>query len=571
MKLRTKLPCGTISNARTRKAPRPSRYDPTRTATLRKGFLQEIRRRFARLRSRVYDLIFKEDALGLRVGNGGFAELMKPPSLAKLALRNAQPVLNQRWRFLSDPEKLKAFQVWLKAQIQSEVLGQDENALWERYIQEGFAKGAGRAFDDTNLKRFSPGGGEFYEGSRAQFLRDSFGRPETVEKVKLLAGRSFSDLEGVTEQMSKVMTRTLTDGLVQGKNPLEIGRNLASAVDRIGRDRAETIARTEIIRAHAEGQLTAFELLGVEELGVAVEWSTTGDDAVCPLCEPLEGVVLKIDEARGMLPRHPNCRCSFIPANVGEDGEGQKDTKSSIDRALSKSQRDEGGGWGPGQAISRSRPEALLNFSRALQNAFCPTGEGGGIDPSCSLSSGPTARTGLAELRTERDAAKRAVREAKSGGEDRGPTEKRYQETLAKLERRRDQVTERKEAIARANRTAEQFARKASDLRSNLPDADNRQTPTVLRGASLARLKSLPSQLLDAPNADKARHYERVRSLAVKAAASIAGTDTSRLSQADRRWVAETVRDTRRIGLAATKAVKHFKNAASLARAPLEG
>ena len=48
----------------------------------------------------------------------------------------------------------------------------------------------------------------------------------------------------------------------------------------------------------------AFEALGVEELGVAVEWATAGDEAVCELCEALEGVVLKIEEARGMLPRH---------------------------------------------------------------------------------------------------------------------------------------------------------------------------------------------------------------------------------------------------------------------------
>ena len=44
------------------------------------------------------------------------------------------------------------------------------------------------------------------------------------------------------------------------------------------------------------------------------EWSTAGDDLVCPLCEPLEGIVMSIKDARDMLPRHTNCRCMWIPA-----------------------------------------------------------------------------------------------------------------------------------------------------------------------------------------------------------------------------------------------------------------
>jgi hypothetical protein len=51
----------------------------------------------------------------------------------------------------------------------------------------------------------------------------------------------------------------------------------------------------------------------VEEVGVAVEWSVTKtpdgqiEQEVCKMCRPLQGVVLKLAEARGMLPRHPSC------------------------------------------------------------------------------------------------------------------------------------------------------------------------------------------------------------------------------------------------------------------------
>ena len=52
---------------RTRIVPsNPLLADPSRTATLRKKFMREFTRRFARLKSRVIDLIVREDALGIK-------------------------------------------------------------------------------------------------------------------------------------------------------------------------------------------------------------------------------------------------------------------------------------------------------------------------------------------------------------------------------------------------------------------------------------------------------------------------------------------------------------------------
>jgi hypothetical protein len=88
------------------------------------------------------------------------------------------------------------------------------------------------------------------------------------------------------------------------------------------------LARTEIIHAHAEGQLDAFELLKVEGVQVLAEWSTAGDEIVCELCSDLEGVVMTIKEARGSLPRHPNCRCAWVPADKKLIESGQKRGKA---------------------------------------------------------------------------------------------------------------------------------------------------------------------------------------------------------------------------------------------------
>lgn len=320
-------------------------------------------------------------------------------------------VINTRWAYQPNPDKVKLFRQWLQQQIGIHVVGQAEEDLWRRYVEAGYKKGAGRAWEDATAVERIKGGKEkldFYRGSREQFLRDSFARPESVEKVKLLAGRGFDDLEGITSDMSLRMTRKLTDGLVEGKAPAAIARDLADEVD-IGRTRASVISRTEIIRAHAEGQLQALEDLGVDEVGVAVEWSTAGDEKVCPKCEALEGIVLKLEEAHGMIPRHPNCRCSFIPANVGEESDEQKATQKSIQRAISSSKgaagsgEDDEEGWGPSEPIGANRPRSTVGNARVQTgpltseviqfawlrerlglNAFCPTGPGGGIDNTCS-------------------------------------------------------------------------------------------------------------------------------------------------------------------------------------------
>lgn len=275
-------------------------------------------------------------------------------------------VHNTRWQFNNDPEKIRAFQAWLAQQIKTTLTGQSQEDLWNKYIQAGYAKGAGRSFDDVRKAQKAAAIGDqgkldFYNGTREQFLRSSFAQPVSTEKVQLLAGRAFDELENVTDDMSNRMSRTLTDGLTQGKSPHDIADDLVDAVD-ISTTRARRIANTEIIRAHAEGQLTSLEQMGVEEVGVAVEWSTSGLDTVdkrgnpispCARCKAMQGVVLKISEARGMIPLHPECKCCFLPSNVGEDDSDQKDTKKEIEEAADDA--------GIDIDISTDRPESILD------------------------------------------------------------------------------------------------------------------------------------------------------------------------------------------------------------------
>lgn len=365
----------TSSAPRTKVVPsNPLKADPTRTITLRRRFERALTRRFLELKTKLIGLVAREDAFALSPKNK-LPDLATPlptrfteneygsergqaasvHSSGDVDNSSVEPIpmdgrlaANTRFRFHTDAEKVTLFQQWLAAQAQNGILqvtqSNPQDAYWAAYIEDAFKKGAGRAFDDTKAAAraiaWTPEEGAFYQGTKSQFLQSAFAHPVAIDKVKLLASRTFTDLQGVTDTMAVKMSRVLTDGLAQGQSPRVVARTLAKEVD-VGITRARTIARTETIRAHAQGQLVALEQLGVKEIGVMVEWSSVDDDRRCPLCEALEGVVLKIKEANTLIPRHPNCRCAFIPANVGESTKGQKRGKTKIQQAIDESVRRE--------------------------------------------------------------------------------------------------------------------------------------------------------------------------------------------------------------------------------------
>lgn len=271
----------------------PLRLDPTRTTLLRKAFVKESDRRFVELQKQITQLVEVEDAFGL-------AEPGTPM------------VSNKRWVGMSSAQQVEQFRKWVESQVNKGILTtvDPSDPTWmSKYISEAYEKGAARSFDDYRKLYAAAGPAsdyKFYSGGKFEFL-GSFRGPAAAERVQYLASRTFQDMKGVTTAMGQQMNRVLADGMIQGKSPREVARDLNKTVSKIGIQRARTVARTETIRAHAEGQLDSLTKLGVEEVGVMVEWSTAGDDLVCPLCLPMNGVVLKIQEARGGIPRHPNC------------------------------------------------------------------------------------------------------------------------------------------------------------------------------------------------------------------------------------------------------------------------
>lgn len=306
----------TINAARRPTRVDPLRMDPSRTTTLRAAFLAEVNRRFERLKRAIRRVIDDEDAFGLRDYDSTISRL------------ESGLTVNAKWKFETDSGKVKQFNGWLQGQIDAGILIQDtglgEEAVGDawtgKYVKSAYKKGVVSSYVATHKDQLAGTDPKFYQGGQSEFLRSAFESSEAVSKIQLIATRSYEGLKGVTASMSTTMSRTLSQGLADGKNPNEIAKTLTKAVDDIGIVRARTLARTEVMHAHAEGQLDGFTELEVEGVGIMAEWSTAGDGRVCSLCYPLEGVVMTIKQARGKIPRHPNCRCTWIPANVGEEG-----------------------------------------------------------------------------------------------------------------------------------------------------------------------------------------------------------------------------------------------------------
>lgn len=310
----------------------PLRRDPTRTTTLRRKMMQSVKNRIAKIKRATRLLLIDDDAFGL--------------------------VVNTRYRFLSNPQKLDAFHTWFEQLVNATLLVVDDltgDPWTNQYVTSAYKRGVVRAYVDTKKAE-----GAITTESREAFLIESFDSPVSVKRLEYLHTRTFTSLRDISATMDAAMSNILARGFVDGLGPRKIAKQMTDAIESLSRKRALTLARTEIVRAYAEGQLDAFELLNVQEVGVMAEWITAGDDRVCPKCGALSNSVLKIAEARGLLPRHPNCRCAWLPANVGEKSPTQKKRKSTIQRAIKKS-------------VQAERPKAAL--SDAIKRTTWPGGD----------------------------------------------------------------------------------------------------------------------------------------------------------------------------------------------------
>ena len=281
---------------RKRNKKRRGSFDPSKTTTLRQAFMRALNKRILKLKQEVLKWLLEEDELGLL-----------PIEIKKVENRRI-------YEFATSPEKVSVFRRWFTRQTNKGLLETEKTPAWtDEYVHSAYRKGLVHSYLESRRRFLAAIDPRFVDTARDNFLKEAFATPETVSKIQAIYTRTFETLKDYTHDMAVKTSNTLAEGLAHGLHPKVIAKNLTSQIDSISKTRALTIARTEIIHSHAEGQLDGYEKLGVKEVGADMEWSTSGDSRVCEECATMEGVVMKIEEARGKIPLHPNCRCAWIP------------------------------------------------------------------------------------------------------------------------------------------------------------------------------------------------------------------------------------------------------------------
>lgn len=283
------------------------RVDPTGTTSIRKSFEADLVRRFKRLRRLIVEAVGENDALGLA-----------PKNRLQVRLGDQAPPRNA-FSFARSDQKVQLFMEWLRAEQEQGILEIQPGAnvesaastAWSNiYIDSAYRKGirdAGR--------KLSEGGATVAESWTESF----FNRPIHADRVGLIYTRTYSDLKGITEVMDNQISRILAEGIANGQGPMQMAREMANRVDKIGITRARVIARTETIRAHADATLNAYTEAGIE--GVEIEAEILLGSNPCELCEQMRADgPYTIQEARGLIPRHPNCVCAYNPKVVNGTG-----------------------------------------------------------------------------------------------------------------------------------------------------------------------------------------------------------------------------------------------------------
>lgn len=291
-----------------------SQRDPTRTTGLRQRFVRQMNRRFEDLKRLIRISIVDNDCFAIQPRET-FVSLQALPARA--------------FEFQRTEAKVAGFMAWLEEQEQLGILEKvyrpglrpSVGAAWtDLYIDSAYRQGIRRGQQELRRAGYPVSPWETVPGGISAVMS----QPIHADRVTVIYSRTFEDLKSVTQVMNSQIRRQIADGLTsglarglaEGKNPKVIARELykdvANRVDKIGKVRARAIARTEVIRAHHVASIQEYRRAEVEGVMVKAEWLLGG--GACPICEGLAADgPYTLDQIEGMIPAHPNCRCTTIP------------------------------------------------------------------------------------------------------------------------------------------------------------------------------------------------------------------------------------------------------------------
>lgn len=178
---------------------------------------------------------------------------------------------------------------------------------------------------------------------------------------------AFEFVQGVTATTIDQLRRTLVEGWEAGEGIPELAARVRDVFEQADRYRSFLIARTETTATANMAQLSVLRQAGI---GYKT-WSTSHDERVCPVCRPLDGKTVRLDEEFGpgifAPPAHPGCRCTTLAATELDEIEVTKYPGQPRDRQgrfASGSQPNPGPSVYPVGKIDRSRVASIAEVDR---------------------------------------------------------------------------------------------------------------------------------------------------------------------------------------------------------------
>jgi SPP1 gp7 family putative phage head morphogenesis protein len=204
-----------------------------------------------------------------------------------------------------------------------EQIGEQIKALGQKE-QITFRQGLSNIYTDQFLR-------QVYDLGQSIMVKANFNRlnPALIQKTLDYpwSGAMFSDrLWQDKERLGRNLRVGLTQSMILGEGIPQITDRINKGID-TARYNAERVARTETKRVTYCAHDDVYKDTGVEEL--RYRCANGGDSRTCQYCRADNGKVFKRGE-EPTLPRHPNCRCVYIPVvgDTFEDNELNELTNS---------------------------------------------------------------------------------------------------------------------------------------------------------------------------------------------------------------------------------------------------
>lgn len=126
--------------------------------------------------------------------------------------------------------------------------------------------------------------------------------------MRFLEQYEFRLSESTASQVDQRLKNIVVNGVANGDSSPDIAKQIRKTFDTLSSSKAEAIARTETIRASAEGAKVAYTKAGIQQVALLPALTA------CPLCmDVASNNPYDVNDMSATPPLHPNCKCCLIP------------------------------------------------------------------------------------------------------------------------------------------------------------------------------------------------------------------------------------------------------------------